>query len=176
VSYDPTSGKETWRNRHGDGFSLAPRPVFGHGMVYVCTGAFVPELWAIRTDAQGSAAEPQVVWKAKGQIPIMSSPILVGDEIYCVSDTGIVSCFDALTGKLYWRERLGGTYFASPVCAGGRLYFFDRDGKTTVLRAAKQFERLAENQLEGPMIATPAVVHRSILLRTDKYLYCIERR
>jgi len=174
VSYDPISGKEIWRIRHGDGFSLAPRPVFGHGMVYVCTGALAPQLWAIRPEGQGTLADSQVGWKAASQIPVMSSPILVGDEIYCVSDSGIASCFDALTGKLHWRERLGGTYLASPVCAGGRLYLFDRDGKTTVLRAAKQFARLAENRLEGPVVATPAVVDRSILLRTDSQVYWIE--
>jgi outer membrane protein assembly factor BamB len=143
-------------------------------MVYVCTGALAPELWAIRIHGQAAAAEPQVVWKATSQIPVMASPLLVGDEIYCVSDAGIASCFDALTGKLHWRERLGGPHLASPVCAARRLYFFDRDGKTTVLKAAKQFVRLAENRLEGPVAATPAVVDRSILLRTDNHLYCIE--
>jgi hypothetical protein len=143
-------------------------------MVFVSTGALAPELWAIRVDGHGAVSDSQVAWKAAAQIPSMPSPVLVGDELYCVSDAGIASCFDALTGMVHWRERLGGAHLASPICAGGRLYFFDREGKTTVLKAAKQFERLAENRLEGPVVATPAVVDRSILLRSDKHLYCIE--
>lgn len=174
VSYDPVSGKELWRVHHGKGFSLAARPVFGHGMVYLCTGAIRPELWAIRVDGQGDVTETHVAWKVKGAIPVMSSPILVGDRLYCVTDAGIASCWDARTGKPQWRERLEGSYQASPLCAGQRLYFFNRDGLTTVVRAGDQFARLAENQLDGPLVATPAMVERSVFVRTDSHLYRVE--
>jgi outer membrane protein assembly factor BamB len=173
VSYDPATGKEIWRVKHGSGFSVAPRPVFAHGMVFICTGCNVAELWAIRVDGQGDVTDTHVAWKAKGQIPIMSSPLCVGDEVYCTSDSGIASCFDAQTGRLHWRERLGGKYLASPVCAAGRLYFFNMDGKTTVLRAGKQFVRLAENPLEGPLAATPAALDHALFLRTDSHLWCV---
>jgi outer membrane protein assembly factor BamB len=176
VSYEPTSGKEIWRVRHGEGFSIAPRPVFGHGLVYICTGYFVPQLWAIRTDGHGDVTGTHVAWKATRQPSTLSSPILVGDELYWISDAGIVCCADARTGKLHWHERLGGRCLASPIYAAGRLYFFNEGGKTTVLKAGKQFTRLAENQLEGPLVATPAVLGQAILLRTDAHLFCIESR
>jgi outer membrane protein assembly factor BamB len=174
VAYDPESGKELWRVHHGKGFSIAARPVFGHGMVYVCTGAIRPELWAIRVDGQGDVTDTHVAWKTRAGIPVMSSPILVGDYLYSVSDAGIVSCWDARSGKVAWRERLEGNYLASPLCAGERLYFFNRDGLTTVLKTGEQFTRLAENRLEGPLVATPAMVEQSLFLRTDSHLYRIE--
>jgi hypothetical protein len=172
-SYDPGTGSEIWRVRHGKGFSLAPSPVYGHGLVYVSTGCHVAELWAIRVDGHGDASDTHVAWRGKGQIPLMSSPILMGNEVYCVSDGGIVSCFDAASGKLHWRERIGGNHLASPLGAGGKLYFFSWEGKTTVLLPGKKFTRLAENQLEGPLVATPAVAGSAIYLRTDAHLYCI---
>ena len=176
VSYDPATGREIWRVRHGKGFSLAPRPVYGQGMVYICTGCHVAQLWAIRVDGRGDVTNTHVVWKATEEIPIMSSPLLVGREIYSVSDRGIVFCLDALTGKVHWRYRAPGTYLASPLYADGRVYFFNRDGKTTVLRAGTELEMLAENQLEGSVTASPAVAGNAILLRTDSHLYCIGKR
>ena len=175
-SYDPATGRELWRVRHGKGFSSAPMPVYGHGMVYVCTGCNVAELWAIRVDGHGDVSQTHVAWKAKGPIPLMSSPILVGGELYCVSDAGIVSCFDAASGKLHWRERIGGNYLASPLYADGKLYFSNWEGKTTVLEPGRKFNRLAENQLEGPLAATPAIADSAIYLRTDTHLYCIRKQ
>lgn len=174
VAYDPGSGREIWRARHGKGFSLASRPVFGHGMVYISTGAMKPQLLAIRVDGQGDVSESHIVWKASAQIPLMSSPILVGQEIYMVSDAGVASCLDALTGKLHWQERLGGKCLASPVCAANRLYFVNDEAKTSVLAVGASFQRLAENVLSGGVVATPAAVGRAIFLRTDSHLYRIE--
>jgi hypothetical protein len=176
VSYDPATGKELWRARHGEGFSIGSCPVFGHGMVFIGTGCFKAQLLAIRVDGQGDVTGTHVAWKSNRQIPIMSSPILVGDELYWVSDDGMASCTDARSGQVHWQERLRGTFLASPIHAGGRLYFFSQDGKTPVLKAGTQFEPLAENLLTGPVVATPAVAGRSIFFRTDSHLYRIEAR
>jgi outer membrane protein assembly factor BamB len=69
-----------------------------------------------------------------------------------------------------------GHYLASPVSAEGRLYFFARDGKTTVLRAGRQLEKLAENKLDGPVSGTPAFVGGTILVRTEGGLYCLSEK
>jgi outer membrane protein assembly factor BamB len=171
--YAPASGEELWRVRHGKGYSLAPRPVFGHGLAFVCTGCTSNELLAIRPDGRGDVSQTHVAWRAKGPIPTMSSPLLVGDELYCVSDNGIVSCFDARSGVLHWRERIGGEQLASPIAAEGRIYCFGWDGKATVLAAGKTFKKLAENALDGPLAATPAAVGRRLYVRTDAALWCL---
>ena len=173
VSYDPISGKEYWRARHGDGFSIGASPVFGHGMVFFSTGCMKAQLLAVRADGQDDVTATHIAWRSPRQIPVMSSPVLVGDELYWVSDDGMASCAEAQTGQIHWQERLGGGHLATPIYAQGRLYFFGQDGKTTVLKAGTQLERLAENSLEGPLIATPAIVDGAVFLRTDTHLYRI---
>jgi outer membrane protein assembly factor BamB len=148
--------------------------VFGHGLVYVCTGDYVAQLWAIRVDGQGDVTETHVAWKATSQIPLMSSPLLVADELYFVSDTGVASCLDAQRGILHWRERLGGNYAASPILADGRIYFFSREGKTVVLQPGRTYNPVAQSQLEATVIATPAAVGNAIFLRSDTHLYRIQ--
>ena len=173
VSYDPATGRELWRARHGEGFSIGSCPVFGHGMVYFSTGCMKPQLWAVRVDGAGDVTATHAAWKTTRQVPIMSSPLLLGDELYWTSDDGIANCADAGGGEVYWQERMNQQHLASPLLAGGRVYFFGKDGKTTVVHAGKSFEKLAENLLEGVVVATPAMVDGSIFLRTDTHLYRI---
>ena len=176
VSYDPMSGNELWRVRHGEGYSMGSSPVFGHGLAIFSTGNTKAQFVAVRVDGQGDVTATHVVWKTLRQVPVMSSPVLVGDEIYWVSDEGMASCGDARTGEIHWQERLGGLHLASPLHAGGRVYFFAQDGRTTVIKAGKQFEKLAENRIEGPLTATPAIVDGTVFLRTDSSLYRVGKR
>jgi outer membrane protein assembly factor BamB len=173
VAYDPITGKEIWRVHHGRGFSIGTCPVFGDGIVYFGTGCMKAQLWAVRTDGHGEITETGVVWKALKGVPVMSSPTLVGGEIYWVSDDGMASCADARTGEIHWQERLGGPCQASPLSAQGRIYFFRRDATTVVVKAGTQFERLSENPLEGTLVATPALGEHALYIRTDTHLYCI---
>lgn len=174
VSYDPADGRELWKVRHGDGFSNVPRPVFGHGMIFMSTGYTRPEMWAIRVDGEGDVTKSHVAWKVTKQIPTMPSPVLVGNELFFVNDQGIASCLDALTGEQRWQKRVEGNYCASAWAAGGKVYFANREGKTAVVRASAEYERLADNQLDGQIFATPAVLGDSLILRSDTHLYRIE--
>lgn len=173
VAYEPMTGKEIWRIHHGRGFSIGTSPIFGKGLVYFGTGCFKPQLLAVRPDGHDDVTETHVAWKTLRQVPVMSSPVLAGNEIYWVSDDGMATCASAENGEIYWQERLGGPCLASPLLARDRLYFFRQDAKAVVVRAAKQFERLAENSLEGTLIATPALGDHAIFARTDTQLFCI---
>ncbi len=175
VAYDPACGREFWRFRHGSGFSIGACPVFQDDTVFFSTGCMKPELLAVRADGEGDVPATQAVWKSTKQVPVMSSPVLAGREIYWVSDDGMANCSAAKTGDVHWQERLGGKHYASPLLAEGRIYFFGNDGKTTVIKAGKQFEKLAENQVEGQVTATPAILDRTIFLRTDTHVYRIGR-
>jgi len=174
-SYDPATGKELWKVGYGKlGFSTVPRPVAGHGMVYICTSFMKSQLLAVRYDGKGDVTQSHIVWRSDRQIPKMPSPLLVGDELYVVSDSGIATCFDAHTGDELWRERLGGNYSASPIYADGRIYFFSREGDATVIRPGKKFELLAANHLDGRFMASAAIAGKAFILRTDKHLYRVE--
>ncbi len=174
-AYEPLTGREIWR-LHYPGYSNVPRPTFAHGLLYLATGYDDPEFWAIRPDGQGDITPTAVVWKMDKQAPTKPSSIVVGDEIYLLSDKGVLTCLDARTGEQHWRKRLGGNFTASPVLADGRLYFCGENGKTTVLAPGQEYKELAVNSLDGSFMASPAVAGKAIFLRTDKHLYRIETK
>ena len=74
-----------------------------------------------------------------------------------------------------WKSRLGEGTLASPIAAAGRVYFFGREGKTVVVKPGSAFDALAENKLDGIVIATPAMAGKSLFVRTDTHLYRIDR-
>ena len=172
-AYEPRTGQELWNVKH-PGFSVAPRSVYGHGLLYVCTGYMLPELYAIRPVGTGALPVENVVWKTDKSVPSKPSPLLIGDELYIISDSGIVTCFDGKTGKQHWRQRLGGNFSASPIYVEGRIYCQDEAGRTVVFAPGKKYEQLAENPLDGRFMASPAVAGKELYLRTDKHLYRIE--
>ncbi|NOY42918.1 MAG: PQQ-binding-like beta-propeller repeat protein [Planctomycetes bacterium] len=173
VAYDPRTGEEVWRVDHGRGFSNVPRPVYDGERLYLCTGFVRGQLWAVRPDGAGDITETHVVWKRTKQIPMMASPIVVDGRVHVVSDGGVATCFDAATGEEIWRKRMGGKYSASPLFVEGRIYFCNHDGRTTVLAPGDEYRELAQNDLDGQLMASPVVVEGDLLLRTDTYLYRI---
>lgn len=176
VSYNPRDGKPLWQMRHGEGFSNAPCPVYAKGIVYICTGYMTPELVAIRVDGRGDVTKTHVAWRIKKQVPAMSSPIVVDDAIYMVSDQGVITCADAKSGEIRFQQRVGGNHSASPLIADGKLHFFSRDGDVTVARAGSSWEEVSKNHLDGQLMASPAVWGDSLIVRTDSHLYRIGER
>jgi outer membrane protein assembly factor BamB len=176
ISYDPSSGKEIWWVRYGQGFSNVPRPVYGAGLVFICTGFFEPVVLAVRPDGTGDVTNSHVAWTLRRGAPLTPSPLVAGEELYVVSDNGIATCLNAKTGATHWRERLGGNFSASPVYADGRIYFLNEDGETTVIAAGTNFQKLATNRLEGRTLASIAVSGGGLFIRSDEYLYRVELR
>ena len=171
-SYD-FSGRELWRVQHR-GFSVAPRPVFGHGMVFAVIDRDRPELWAIRANGSGDVTDTHVAWKATKSMPPRCSPLLVDDLLYLVNREGIVTCLEAKSGELVWKQRMKGEFSASPIYAKGRIYLFNEDALTTVIRPGRKWEVVAENALDPqPLLATPAVNGNALFVRTEGFLYRI---
>ncbi|MEZ5353263.1 MAG: PQQ-binding-like beta-propeller repeat protein [Bryobacteraceae bacterium] len=171
VAYDPATGEELWQVRYGKGFSNVPRPVFAHGLVYLCTGFYEPELLAVKPDGAGDVTDTHVVWRYGRGVPLTPSPLVVGDEIYIVSDNGILTCLDAKTGEVRYKERLGGNFSASPVLAAGRIYFQSEEGETIVIAPGPQFQRLGGSAMDEATLASLAPSNGSIFLRTAGHLY-----
>jgi outer membrane protein assembly factor BamB len=176
VSYDPQTGQELWRVRHG-GMNTATRPLAAHGLVYVTTGDSVGEikstLLAIRPDGDGAVTDSHVAWKLDQTAPKRCSPVLVDDLMFTINDDGVAMCLDARTGEIHWRERIGGNYRSSPVYASGRVYFSSLEGRTTVIAADKAYRELAVNELENGFQASPAIAGDALYLRSTKHLYRI---
>lgn len=174
VAYNPRTGDEYWWFRF-DGYSNVLRPVVANGLVFISSGYDRPEFYAVRIDGSGDVTESHLAWNMKKAAPLNPSPLVVGEELYLVSDNGIATCVDAVTGEERWQERVGGNFSASPTLADGRIYLLDEDGATTVIAPGRKFELLATNKLDGRTLATPAMVDDTILLRTDTHLYRIEK-
>ena len=171
IAYEPQTGKEIWNVRYGEGFSNVPRPVYGNGLVFICTGFQEPSLLAVRVDGRGDVTKSHVAWTLKRGAPLTPSPLLVGDELYMVNDGGIATCVDAKTGTEHWRARMDGNFSASPVYADGRIYFLSEEGLTVVLAPGTKFKALATNQLDGQTLASMAVSGGSIFIRSSTHLY-----
>jgi outer membrane protein assembly factor BamB len=174
-AYDPGTGREIWRVRY-DGYSVIPRPVYGHGLVYICTGYNTPSLLAIRPDGAGDVTDSHVAWTTRRAVPHTPSLLLDGDELYMVSDSGVASCLDARSGKVHWGQRLGGAYSASPVLADGKVYFQSEQGLGVVVKTGRKYELLAKNRLDERTLASYAVAGSALFLRTGTHLYRFEER
>jgi outer membrane protein assembly factor BamB len=166
--YDPMTGRELWRIEERAQFSASTRPVTGQGLVFYPTGFNTGQIFAIRPDGH-------VVWKFARGAPNKPSLLLLGDLLFMVNDSGIVTCLEARTGEEVWHARLTDSYSASPVAAAGRVYFFSEDGKATVIEAGRTFKVLAENTLDDGFMASPAVDGGALYLRTRTHLYRIEK-
>ena len=107
------------RMHHG-GMNVSARPLFGHGMLYINTAAGGLRFLALRAGGTGDITKSHIQWNTAQGASSRSSPSLVGDWLYMVSDAGIATCLDAHTGKLKWQKRLSGEFSASPIIAEGR--------------------------------------------------------
>ena len=172
-AHEPATGREIWRVEYPGGFSNVSRPVYGQGLVYLSTGFNEPVLLAVRPTGSGNVTESEIAWRLRRGAPLTVSPILVGNELYTVTDSGIATCIDALTGNIHWQQRLGGNHSASPVFAGGRIYFQNEEGVTTVIEPGLEFEQLARNELDGSTLASIAVADGAFFVRTGTHLYRI---
>ncbi|MCX6998563.1 MAG: PQQ-binding-like beta-propeller repeat protein [Kiritimatiellaeota bacterium] len=171
-AYDPYTGEELWKVRH-QGDSVVLRPLFGQGLLFFSTGFSQFEIWAVRPGGRGDVTQTQVAWKFTEGAPRKTSPVLAGGCLFLLQDDGALVCLEASTGKLAWKQRMGGQFSASPVTSADRIYCFDQSGQTTVLAAGQSDQPLAVNQLDEGCFASPAAVDGDLFLRGKAHLYRI---
>jgi outer membrane protein assembly factor BamB len=173
-AYDPQDGREIWRVRYGDGYSVVPRPVFAHETIFVSSGFNRPRLLAIDPKgAERDATDSHVLWTHERGAPLTPSMIVAEGDLYMVADNGVATCLDIRTRRPHWTERLAGDFSASPVLAEGRVYFLNEEGTTYVVKADKEYELLATNELGERSLASPAVGDSALFLRTESHLWRI---
>ncbi len=128
---------------------------------------------AVRPGGSGDASEKSVAWKHARGGPYVCSPLVYGDHFYVHNEQGVLTCYEAATGKAVYRERLPGRYTTSAVAGDGKLYFTNEDGQTQVVKAGAKYELLASNSLSDYCLASPAIAHGTLFVRTERYLYAI---
>lgn len=184
-AYDPLSGEEFWRVEERSSHSAGARPVVGEDLIFYPTGWSAGQVLAVKPGKKGEVLHAnavefpkeqqlQLAWKSKRNSPKKPSLLLHNGLIFMVDDGGIGTCLDAKTGAEIWRERIGGNYSASPICAENRIYFCSEEGKTAIIEASRSFKLLAENSLSDGFMASPAALDKALYLRTRTHLYRIE--
>ena len=177
MACDPKDGHQIWKVAYPGGYSVVPRPVFGEGLLFVCTGYDSPMLLAIRPEgAAGDVTATHVAWRLKKHVPHNPSPLLVEGAVYLISDDGVATCLDAETGKVRWEHRVGGKFSASPVYADGKIFLQDEDGEGIVLKPGRKYEELARNPLGERTLSSYAVGDGALFIRTERHLARIEAK
>ena len=175
-SYDPENGKELWKAEHR-GWSIAPRPVYGEGLVFTMIDRDRPEMWAINPNGSGDITETHIEWKETKRMPPRASPIIIKGLLFVVDRNGYISCIEAKTGKSIWQKRMKGRFSASPILANNLIYFFNEDTVCTIIKPTRELEIVAENKLsDDKLMATPAFDENSIYIRTEKKLTRIVKK
>ena len=176
-AYDIATGRLIWECS-GLGANVIPSPVYQGGMVYVMSGHRDPKLMAIRLGREGDlTGTDALAWTHTRGLSYTPSPVLHDGRFYALTDTGMLSCFKAVSGEpLYQQKRLpvADSYKASPVGADGKLYLASEGGVVTVVRMGDQFEVLAANSLEDQMfVASPVIAEGELYLRSKTHVFAI---
>lgn len=132
-------------------------------------------MMAIRLGGAGDMTQQNTRWKYHKNIAQLPSPLLVGDQLLMMNDRGILTSLDPESGAEQFKGRLpgaGGSYYASPVAAGGRIVFATTAGKVAIVQAGDKINVLAVNDLGDGVYATPAIVGDRLYIRTNKTFYC----
>ncbi len=173
-AYDPATGKRLWYLPNLVGNRLIPSPVAAGEMIFAIQG-MRRALLAVKPGGDGKRSREEIVWTFDQDTSDSPTPVVAGELIFMVTNNGIARAMDVHTGRLYWKQRLRGGYYASPLAAEGRVYFLNREGLTTVVSASSRFDRLTTSQLDDQTIATPATSDGKIFIRGRKWLYCVSQ-
>ena len=176
VAYDPRTGKELWRANGTESHPI-PSAVAGHGLVFLSAGSQAKRAFAIQLGGSGDLRNsPSIVWRHDKGTAYVPSPVLVGRYLYLMTDTGIVTCLDAVTGAVVYeggRPPVPATFTASLVAFGDRLLATSEDGDTFVIKAGARHEILRTNSIGEPVFASLALAGGAIYIRGAQHLFAI---
>lgn len=171
-AYEPQSGKRLWHCDAFKGNRVISGPTLAGDTVFAIQGMRGP-LFAVRAGGSGDVTATNVRWQYARGTPDASSPLVTNGLVFLATNDGFGVCVDAATGTELWRERLSKGFRASPLAAGGKVYFCAKEGKCTVVEAARQFKVVSQADVDEEIIASPAAAAGDLFLRTREHLFRI---
>ncbi len=173
-SIDPRTGALNWEAKVFDKRAVSSPVVWGDFVLGTCgSGGGGMYLAAVRLGGKGDVTGTHQVYTIRSAAPYVPTPLVVGDRVFLISDDGVASCFDPASGKVLWTERVGGGFFASPVCVDGKIYASSRQGECLVYEAADQFKLLAKNPIVEGSNTPPCVDGGRLYIKTFTHLVCV---
>ena len=170
ISYAADDGKEIWRANCLDG-EVTPSPIYAGGLLLATTPA--TKLQSIRPDGQGDITKTHLGWMAEDGVPDITSPVSNGELVFLLDSSGVMTCYDAKTGRKQWDNDFSEECKASPSIAGNTLYLITKKGALIAIEAAREFKELARSPLGEAVFASPAFAQKKIFVRGLKHLICI---
>ncbi len=171
--YDPASGKELWRAECLGG-EIAPSPVYANGVAYTANAGSYAS--AVRTGGAGDVTKTHVLWKAEDGLPDICSPLTNGELVWTLTTGGLLTCFDAKTGKRVWEHDVKENCESSPSLADGKVYVTTLKGVTFIVAATRELHVLGKAALGEGCRTSPAFLDGRIIIRGEKHLFCIGKR
>jgi outer membrane protein assembly factor BamB len=175
TSVNPKTGDINWEVPDLFKLRCVASPVLANGLIFQTAGqgAGDRQAVAVRPGSKSRHIGPAVAYKLPRGPSYVPTPIAIGNRIYAWGDGGIVTCLKADTGEQVWQERVGGNFFGSPVCVGGKLYCMSAKGELVVIEASDQFKVVARVELGEQSHSTPAVANGVLYLRTVSHLISV---
>jgi outer membrane protein assembly factor BamB len=174
-AYDAATGTLLWHVGESNRFPV-PSPVFHDGIIYMSRGYRSGPYFALRPGGSGDVSATHVIWRVPTGAPYVSSLVYADGRLYMANDVGVLTAIDAKTGERVWQERIDGVFSASPVAAGGHIYFVSENGDTIVVKSGATPSVAVRNSVGERIIASPAVAGGRIYLRTDAHVWAIGQK
>ena len=172
--FDPKTGKELW-SCDGLGKLVYTSPVAGNGVAVAMAG-YGGAAIGVRLGGKGDVTQTHRLWQHARNPQRIGSPVIVGDHLYILNDSGQPTCYELKSGKELWdvKERPAGGAWGSMVHAAGRLYVTTNNAETLVFAASPKYELLARNRLDGDTVRASIVPSNGeLLIRGHRHLWCI---
>jgi outer membrane protein assembly factor BamB len=178
--YDLETGKEIWW-MHGGGDAPAPTPVIAHNLIYInnAHGKMSP-IYAIKPGATGditlpadSTSSEYIAWSIKRGGAYMQTPLIYGDYLYNLQVNGQLTCFEAVTGKVIYKQNLNEAFTASGIAADGKVYFTSEEGNVYVIQAGPEYKLLSINRMNDVCMASPAISGNTLYFRTQHFVVAV---
>jgi outer membrane protein assembly factor BamB len=163
--YDPETGKELWNIACLSG-EVGPSAGYADGMVFAANE--YAKLVGIKI---GGA--PEIAWEADEFLPEVASPLAVNGMLYVATSYGVLACYDAKSGEKLWSQEFGGSFYASPVFADGKVYITDMTGKTYIVKVTRDYQLVGSPEIGEKAVCSPIFQDGKVYLRGMSNLYCI---
>lgn len=164
--YDPETGKELWNIACLSG-EVGPSAGYADGMV------FAANEYAKLVGIKIGGGTPEIAWEADEFLPEVSSPLAINGLLYIATSYGVLACYDVKSGEKLWSQEYGGSFYASPVYADGKVYITDMTGKTYIVKATRDYQLVGSPELGEKAVCSPIFQDGKVYLRGMNNLYCI---